>query len=161
MARLAEVRLLSLDVDGVLTDGGLYFTDDGGQLRKFNARDGVGIKRVKAMGVELAIVTASRTEAIRSRAEWLGVDHVFMGDDDKLATISALCRELHLDLVDIAHVGDDLNDVALLMAVGCPLTVADAVPEAVAAALYVTERQGGDGAVREICDLLVAGRGGD
>ena len=158
MRRLTAVKLLSLDVDGVLTDGGLYFADDGGPLRRFHAHDGVGMKRVAAAGVELVILTASNTEAIRRRADWLGVRHVFLGVEDKLATLSGLCRDLGVDLAEVVHMGDDLNDVALLEAVGCPLTVAGAVPEAIEASLFVTERRGGDGAVREVCDLLLAAR---
>lgn len=153
--RLATVRLLSLDVDGVLTDGGLYYLEGGGIARKFNVKDGLGMQRVKAMGVELAIISAGVSGTIAERAERLGVEHVFVGVEDKLATLRGVSETLGIDLAHVAHVGDDLNDVAVLDAVGCPLSVADAVPEARAAAFYVTERKGGDGAVREICDHLV------
>lgn len=156
--RLGAVKLLSMDVDGVLTDGGLYFTDDGRQSRKFNVRDGVGMKRVLAAGIELAIVSASAAQSIRHRGEILGVRHVFLDVEDKLAVISGLCRDLGIALADVAHVGDDLNDLPLLGAVGCPLSVADAVPEVREAAVFVTENGGGAGAVREICDLVMEGR---
>ncbi len=156
--RLGAVKLLSVDVDGVLTDGGLYFTEDGRQLRKFSVRDGVGMKRALEAGVELAIVSASAAPSIRHRGEILGVRHVFTGVEDKLAVISGLCRDLGIGLADVAHVGDDLNDLPLLEAVGCPLSVADAVPEVRQAALFVTEKGGGGGAVREICDLVVEAR---
>ena len=156
--RLGAVKLLSVDVDGVLTDGGLYFTDDGRQSRKFNVRDGVGMKRALAAGIELAIVSASAAQSIRHRGEILGVQHVFIGVEDKLAVISDLCRDLGIGLADVAHVGDDLNDLPLLRAVGCPLSVADAVPEVREAAVFVTENGGGAGAVREICDLVMEAR---
>jgi len=162
--RLGAVKLLSMDVDGVLTDGGLSFTDAGRQGRKFNVRDGVGMKRVLAAGIELAIVSASAAQSIRHRGEILGVRHVFLDVEDKLAVISGLCRDLGIALADVAHVGDDLNDLPLLGAVGCPLSVADAVPEVREAAVFVTENGGGAGAVREICDLVMEGRtvsGGD
>ncbi len=158
--RLAGIRLLSLDVDGVLTDGGLYYGQDGGISRKFNVRDGVGMRRVQASGVALAIISAGASGSIGERARTLGVEHVFTGVDDKLETLTALCRDLGVDLSQVAHVGDDINDLGVMGAVGCPLTVADAVPPVRDAALYVTERGGGHGAVREICDMMVEARDG-
>lgn len=152
---LATVRLLSLDTDGVLTDGGLYYTDAGDELRKFNVKDGLGIKLAQAAGVAVAIITASASTAIAHRGRVLGVDHVFLKTEDKIGRLTALCRELGIGLDAVAHVGDDLNDLPLLNAVGCPLTVADATDEAKAVAIYVTGLPGGGGAVREICDLLV------
>ena len=157
--RLKGVKLLSLDVDGVLTDGGLYYTDDGQQLRKFNVKDGMGLQRVQAVGVEVAVISAAKAPAILRRGESLGLRHVLVDRDDKLAALLEVCGELGIDLADAAHMGDDLNDLAVLEAVGLPLSVADAVPETRAAAAYVTERRGGDGAVREICDLMVAAHG--
>ncbi len=154
--RLAGIRLLSLDVDGVLTDGGLYYGDDGTIARKFNVRDGVGVKRVLALGVEVAFVSAGTTRSIHHRARTLGVRHVMSGVADKRAEVAKLCRKLGLTLAAVAHVGDDLNDLPLLKAAGLALSVPGAVPDARAAAHYVTRRNGGDGAVREICDLIVA-----
>ncbi len=154
------IRLLSLDVDGVLTDGGLYYADDGTVSRKFNVRDGVGIQRVMALGIEVAIVSAGTSGSIHHRAKTLGIRHALSGVSDKLAAVRKLCRDLGCTLAEAAHVGDDLNDVALLKAVGLPLSVADAAPQARAAALYVTRRGGGEGAVREICDFLIAAPGG-
>ena len=156
---LGRVKMLSLDVDGVLTDGALYYAEDGSQIRKFHVRDGVGMKRVLAAGVEMALITASKTQAIRHRGEDLGIPHVILGVDDKEAALRGLCRDLGIGLSDVAHMGDDLNDVPVLRIVGCPLSVANGASEAKDAALYVTERAGGDGAVREVCDMLVAARG--
>ncbi len=157
-ARLARVRLLSLDCDGVLTDGGIYVAEDGGQLRKFNVKDGMGMQRVRQAGVEVALITASDTQAIAHRGQSLGLRHVFVGVTDKKATLDELRRSLKLDWEAVAHVGDDLNDLPLLALVGVPMTVADAMPAARDAAVYVTRNRGGAGAVREICDLLVAAR---
>ena len=154
--RLADIRLLSLDVDGVLTDGGLYYGDDGTIARKFNVRDGVGVKRVLALGIEVAFVSAGTTRSIHHRARTLGVRHVMSGVADKRAEVARLCRKLGLTLAAVAHVGDDLNDLPLLKAVGLALSVPGAVPDVRAAAYYVTRRNGGDGAVREICDLIAA-----
>jgi 3-deoxy-D-manno-octulosonate 8-phosphate phosphatase (KDO 8-P phosphatase) len=160
--RLEGVRLLALDVDGVLTDGGVYYGENGTVSRKFNVRDGVGIQKVLRRGVEVAFVSAGTTRSIHYRARTLGVRHVLTGVADKRAEVEKLCRKLKVPMAAVAHVGDDLNDLPLLAAVGTPLTVADAAPEIRAAALYVTRRQGGAGAVREICDLwATGGRGGD
>lgn len=156
--RLGTIKLLSLDVDGVMTDGGLYYTDEGTQFRKFNVKDGLGIKRAIAAGVEVCIISASRQVSTLQRAEHLGITHVRIGAEDKLAALHEIAGGLGIDLHEVAHVGDDLTDVALMVHVGLPLTVADAVPEAIAAARYVTVKGGGDGAVRELCDMLVAAR---
>jgi len=158
---LAKVKLLTIDVDGVLTDGGLYYSDDGHIQRKYNVKDGVGIKRVLEKGVEVAIVSAGVSGSVPERARTLGVKHVFTGAEDKLAVIGKLAGDLGIGLAATAHIGDDLNDVPLMQAVGVAITVADAEPAAWAAALIITERRGGDGAVREICDLLVKAHGGD
>ena len=158
MERLAGLKLLSLDTDGVLTDGGLYYTDDGAELRKFNVKDGMGIKRAQKSGVKIAIITSSLTPAIAHRGQRLGVDYVQLECEDKLASIVEICDSLGIDLNQVGHVGDDLNDLPVLAAVGCPMSVADATTEAISAAVYVTKKKGGDGAVREICDLIVTAK---
>ena len=155
---LSRVRLLSLDVDGVLTDGGLYYTADGQVQRKYNVKDGVGIKRAIEAGIEVAIISAGASGSIPERAATLGIRHVFAGVEDKLGVFEGLCEKLDIGLEESAHIGDDINDVPLLEAVGCPIAVADAQPEAWAAALIITEKNGGAGAVREICDSLVETR---
>ncbi len=152
--RLAGIKLLTLDVDGVLTDGALYYTDDGAQLRKFNVKDGMGIKIAMAAGVTVALVTQSTTPSIRHRGEQLGVAHVLLGVEDKLDAVRGICGEMGITMDCVAHMGDDVNDIALLGAVGCPMTVADAVPEVLELVSFVSERGGGDGAVRQICELL-------
>ena len=154
-AKLKRLRLLSLDTDGVLTDGGIYFTDAGDELRKFNVKDGLGIQRAQRAGVVVVMMTASTAPAIAHRARALGVEHIYLDTRDKLARIVKICDDLEIDLEDVAHVGDDLTDIALFEAVGCPMTVADGVNEARALAQYIAERRGGDAAVREICDLIV------
>lgn len=157
--RLKGIRLLSLDVDGVLTDGGLYYADDGSQMRKFNVKDGMGMKRARKAGVELAIISASETPSIRHRGTVLGLDHVHVGVEDKLGTLNAVCARLNIGLDQVAHIGDDLNDIPVLEIIGLPMTVSDAIPEVLEIAAYVTAKKGGDGAVREICDLIVEAKG--
>lgn len=154
-ARLREVKLLGLDVDGVLTDGSLYYTAHGEELKKFHVRDGQGIKLVQQLGIEVVLFSGNASAAVQQRAHVLGITHVFLGVADKLSQLHRLCAALGLALAQVAYVGDDVNDLPVLHAVGCPLTVADARPENRACALYVTQLSGGQGAVREICDLFV------
>jgi len=153
---LSQVKLLALDVDGVLTDGSLYYTDTGSELKRFNVKDGVGIKQVKQAGIKVAIITVSTASAVQHRAEKLGIEDLYMGIEDKLTVIKKLCDRLDLSLAQVAYVGDDLVDLPVLKAVGCPLTVADAVAANREASIYVTEKLGGQGAVREICELLLS-----
>lgn len=159
-SQLRSVRLLSLDTDGVLTDGGLYYTALGEELRKFNVKDGLGIKLVMETGVTVTILTASKTEAIAHRARVLGIEHVYLATEDKIAKLMVLAEELGISLDEVAHVGDDSNDLPVMEVVGCPMTVADATEAAKSAARYVTKLKGGEGAVREICDMIVAAKAG-
>ena len=152
---LARVELLALDVDGVLTDGGLYYSNSGEELKKFNVKDGQGIKLVMQSGVKVAIISANNSTATLHRAKKLGIERAFVGIEDKLATLKKISQELNLSLDRVAYIGDDLKDLPVLQAVGCPITVADAIPENKASAVYVTELKGGRGCVREICNLLL------
>lgn len=153
-SRLSQVKLLALDVDGVLTDGGLYYTESGEELKKFNVKDGMGIKLLMQLGIEIAIISASSSMATRHRAKKLGIVHCFLGIEDKLSTLKQLCQKLNITLSQVAYMGDDINDLPVLKSVGCPLTVADAVESNREQAIYVTHKGGGKGAVREITNLL-------
>ncbi|NEO43471.1 MULTISPECIES: HAD-IIIA family hydrolase [unclassified Moorena] len=152
---LSQVKLLALDVDGVMTDGGLYYTESGEELRKFNVKDGMGIKLLQRTGIEVAVITNSSCRATQYRVKKLGIKYNFFTVEDKLAVLKELCEELSLSLFQVAYVGDDIIDLPVMEAVGCPLTVADAIPENRDMALYVTKLAGGQGAVREICELLI------
>lgn len=154
-SRLLQVKLLALDVDGVLTDGGLYYTGIGEVLQRFNIKDGQGLKLLRQSGIEVAIITAKSFVSTLHRAKDLSIAHTYLGVEDKLSTLKNLCEKLSLSLSQVAYVGDDINDLAVMQAVGCPLTVADAVSANQACALYITKLAGGQGAVREICDILV------
>ncbi len=154
-SRLSQVKLLALDVDGVLTDGGLYYSDSGEEFKKFNVKDGQGIKLIIQAGIEVAIITASTSQAVVHRANKLGINHTFIGIENKLLVLENLCHKLSISLEQVAYMGDDINDIPVLKAVGCPLTVADAMPANKVCAIYVTELAGGQGAVREICDFLL------
>jgi 3-deoxy-D-manno-octulosonate 8-phosphate phosphatase (KDO 8-P phosphatase) len=155
-AKLATIRLLVLDVDGILTDGGLYYTKSGEILKKFNVKDGLGIKRLLNSGVEVAIISANSSEATLHRAERLNVQHVFINVVDKLGTLQKLCDRLNIALQQVASMGDDLSDLPVMQAVGCPITVYDAMPENIVCACYVTHKGGGQGAVREVCEKIIA-----
>lgn len=154
----AAVRLLCTDVDGVLTDGGLYYGADGNVLTRFNVLDGHGLKAAQAAGIVTCFVTMSDTHQIRRRAADLRIDHCLSGVRDKVAVISALLSELGIDWSQTAHIADDVNDIGLLRKVALPVCVPNAVDDVRTICRYVTQRPGGSGAVREVCDALVAAR---
>ena len=155
LKRLAGVRLLSLDVDGVLTDGHLYYGPDGAEMKAFHVQDGSAMKALSATGVQLAIVTGRRSEAVERRAAELNVQHVHQGVADKAAVLAELAKATGLAAEHIAHAGDDLPDLAAFDACGLAFAVADAHPTVRERADYVTRLPGGHGAVREICDLIL------
>lgn len=154
----ADIRLLCCDVDGVLTDGGLYYGPDGPMLTRFHVLDGQGLKSAQAAGLVTCFVTMSDNEMIRRRARDLGIDHCLTGITDKVAAVAALLGDLHITWAQVAHIGDDINDLGLLEQVGLAVAVPNAVPQVLASCRYVTDRAGGSGAVREFCDALVASR---
>ena len=153
------IRLVSLDCDGVMTDGRLYYGEDGGQFRVFHVRDGVGIKMLMDAGIVVAFVSGGTTAAIDRRARDLGVGYCLTGVVDKLAALRDLCGGLGIGLDAVSHVGDDLNDLPVLARVALPAAVRDAVPAVREAARIVTARPGGDGAVREFAERLLDARG--
>jgi len=153
--QLKTVKLLSLDVDGILTDGGLYYAEDGQELRKFNVKDGMGMKRLREAGVEICIISASTTQAIQERGKRLGVPFVYTGVKNKIEVLEDICKRLSIDLSSVAHMGDDVNDLSIMHRIGTPITVADGVEAVKQETLYITQKAGGCGAVREICDLLI------
>jgi 3-deoxy-D-manno-octulosonate 8-phosphate phosphatase (KDO 8-P phosphatase) len=153
------VRLLVLDVDGVLTDGRLYYGARGETLKVFHVRDGLGLKRLAAGGVTVAVISGRRSGMTGRRCRELGIRHVFQGVDDKLAVFHRLRNRMGLAPDACACVGDDVPDVPLMREVGLAFAVADAHPEARGAAHVVTSLPGGQGAVREVCDYLLEARG--
>jgi YrbI family 3-deoxy-D-manno-octulosonate 8-phosphate phosphatase len=158
LSRARRVRLLCVDVDGVLTDAGMYYGPDGEVLKKFNTRDGMGLARVREAGVAVAIISGEDSAIVHARAAKLKIDDVFCGAADKRTAIDELCARHGLELDEVAFIGDDLNDLSALDCVGLACAVADASEPVKARAHYVTERRGGDGAVRELCEFLIAAR---
>ena len=149
------IRLLVLDVDGVLTDGRLYYGARGEALKVFHVHDGHGIVELRRAGVEVAVISGRRSPMVRARCRELGVRHVQQGVHDKVLALARLCARLRLAPSSCACVGDDLTDVPLMRQVGLSFAVADAHREARRAASVVTRRPGGRGAVREVCDHLL------
>ena len=154
-----RIRLLVLDVDGVLTDGSLYFGARGEVLKAFNVRDGHGIKLLQAAGVDVAIISGRRSPAVLKRCADLGIRHAVQGAANKSRALDGLLRKFRLDDArDVASVGDDTPDIPVLVRCGVSVAVADAHPLALAAAKFATRLPGGRGAVREVCDALLSAR---
>ena len=152
----SAIRLLVLDVDGVLTDGRLYFGVRGEALKAFHVRDGVGLKQLQRAGLIVAVISGRRSHMVAARCRELGVAHVLQGVADKLAALRRLCARLKLTPAACACVGDDLPDVPLMRAAALSFAVADAHHSARRAADVITRLPGGCGAVREVCDHLLA-----
>ncbi|MBM9536780.1 KdsC family phosphatase [Desulfobulbus alkaliphilus] len=159
LPRGRQVQLLLLDVDGVLTDGSITYLTGGGETKSFNTQDGLGIKMLQESGVAVGIITARSSEAVERRARDLGLRHVYQGQKDKLAIYEAILKESELRPLQTAYMGDDWIDLPILNRVGFAAAPANAVPEVRQRTHYTTERSGGRGAVREICDLLLEARG--
>ncbi len=157
--KAARVRLLLLDVDGVLTDGKIVYDADGREIKAFHVRDGHGIKMLQGAGVEVGIVTGRRSTIVEARARELGMALVSQGVSDKLAAWRAMLQEARLTPEQTAYVGDDILDVPLLRAVGFAAAVGDAEECVARVADYVAVRPGGNGAVREIAEFILRARG--
>lgn len=151
----ANVQLLCLDVDGVMTDGSIAIDDNGVETKRFHVRDGTGIRIWLKLGLQIALITGRRGTAVQHRARELGIEHVIQGSTDKAADLRELLRTLNLAPQQVAMLGDDLPDLSLMKMVGYPMAVADATPEIREAARFVTQRPGGHAAVREAIEHLL------
>ena len=159
LERLAELRLVAFDVDGVFTDGRFYLSDDGVETKAFHTQDGYGVRRLIEAGIEVAVISGRRSGAVEKRMDELGVAHVVLGCRDKVAAMDELAASLGIEVRDCAYVGDDIPDLALLEHVGFSVAVANAMQSVQERCDYITRRPGGAGAVREVCDLVVAASG--
>ncbi len=157
--QLRTLRLLVLDVDGVLTDGGLWTTESGEVVKRFDVRDGLGIRLLQQAGLEVAWLSGGKSGATEQRARYLGIAHVLTGVGDKPAALAALQAELGVDSKESAYVGDDLNDLAVRPAIGLLVCTADAVAPLRKRADLVLDRNGGDGAVRRLAEEILRARG--
>jgi 3-deoxy-D-manno-octulosonate 8-phosphate phosphatase (KDO 8-P phosphatase) len=157
--RIKPLRLVAFDVDGVLTDGGLYLSDSGEEFKRFNSLDGHGLKMLKASGVELAIITGRTSRCVEQRAKNLGIARLYQGVEDKLAVMQSLLAELKLAPEAAAFMGDDVVDLPVMRRVGLALSV-PAAPQVVRDhAHYVSQREAGHGAVREVCEMILGAQG--
>ncbi|MBU4177174.1 MAG: HAD hydrolase family protein [Proteobacteria bacterium] len=159
LPRAKEIRLLLLDVDGVLTDGSIVYGDSGTELKSFNIKDGFGIRLLREAGVEVGIITARRSEAVERRAQDLKLAHLYQGVGNKIEAFAEILAAQKLAPQQVAYMGDDWLDLPLLSRVGLAVTVADGVAEVKSVAHYVTRQAGGRGAVRELCELIIEAKG--
>ena len=150
-----NIRLLLLDVDGVLTDGRLYYGDDGHEFKAFNIKDGLGIKLLQRGGVEVGIITARSSSLLARRCSELGIERVIQGREDKLAALNELLDQSPFDMAQVAYMGDDLPDLAVIKRVGLSMTVADASQVIIESALWRSQYPGGGGAVREAAEFIL------
>lgn len=156
LSRLKLIRLVAFDVDGVLTDGGLYYSDSGEEFKRFNSLDGQGMKMLKSSGVEVAIITGRSSRCVEIRAENLGIEHVYQGIENKLDAMVDLLDKLKLTRDTAAYVGDDVVDLTVMRHVGLAISVPESPQLVREHSSYVTQRSGGHGAVREVCDLIMS-----
>jgi 3-deoxy-D-manno-octulosonate 8-phosphate phosphatase (KDO 8-P phosphatase) len=154
----SQVSLVVLDVDGVLTDGRLWYGPEGESVKVFDVRDGHGIKNLIAAGIGVAVISGRRSTAVTARMRELGVNEISQGVADKARALAELLKRNAIEAKRVACLVDDTPDLELMKAVGLPAAVADAHPEVLAAAQHVTRAAGGRGAVREFCDWLIAAR---
>ncbi len=161
LERASRVRMLALDVDGVLTDGSLYFDSQGNEMKSFCTRDGLGMRALQLHGTELALITGRNSTIVANRAANLGIKHVYQGRNDKLDAFNELLSATGIDEQQVCYAGDDWIDIPVLDRVGLAVTVADADTVVKKRVHWITSQPGGKGAVREICDLILAARGLD
>ncbi len=154
-----QIRMLTLDVDGVLTDGRLYFTEDGQEIKTFDSQDGHGIKLLQKTGIVCAIITGRTSQLVERRARNLGITLLLQGREDKLVALKELSEQLSIPLEEMAYVGDDWPDLPAIRAAGLGVAVANAHREVRRYADFVSLATGGRGAVREVCDLILEAQG--
>lgn len=151
---LPYIRLIVLDIDGTLTDGGVYITEKGDEMKKYNTKDGMAIKRLLKKGIHVAFISASSSRlTVQKRADMLGVKYCYVGDDEKTGVLEKWLRELALSHEQVLFMGDDLNDLSIMQKVGVAACPADASPQVKGEADIVLSRRGGDACFRELVDL--------
>lgn len=153
--KIAKIKLLVVDVDGTLTDGGMYYSENGEMLKKFNTRDAKGLELLRGYGVKVVLMTNENSEIVMARARKLGLDEdTYLGVKDKLPYLKELCKEMRINLSDVAYIGDDVNDLKCLTSVGFSACPSDAIKEVTEAVDYVCDNKSGGGAVREFADMI-------
>lgn len=153
--RASNIELVIFDVDGVFTDGGLYRSDDGQETKRFHANDGLGIRMLQSVGMTLAVITGRTSKVVEHRCNELDIEHVYQGQKDKLGAFEQLQQKLDIAPDKIAYMGDDIIDLPVMRRVGLALTVPDACAEIADMAHWVSNRKGGNGAVRDACEFIL------
>jgi 3-deoxy-D-manno-octulosonate 8-phosphate phosphatase (KDO 8-P phosphatase) len=153
--KLKNIKLLLLDVDGVLTDGKIVYTDSGEQIKAFDVKDGHGLKLLMRSGAEVVLITGRESKVVLHRARDLGIQEVYQKVTNKIEIYEKILKEKNLEDIHVGFVGDDLIDIPVLKRVGFSAAVEDAIPEVKEIVDYVTSKKGGEGAVREVCELLL------
>ena len=159
LSRSKLIRLIAFDVDGVMTDGGLFFSDSGEEFKRFNSLDGHGLKMLRASGVEIAIITGRTSRCVEARAKNLGITHLYQGVEHKLEVMVDLLDKLKLSRDAAAYMGDDVVDLMVMRHVGLAISVPESPLLVRKQSHYVTQRSGGHGAVREACELIMSAQG--
>ncbi len=159
LSRAKLIRLAAFDVDGVMTDGGLYYSDSGEEFKRFNSLDGHGLKMLRASGVEIAIITGRTSRCVEVRAKNLGIEYVYQGVENKLGAMVDLLNRLKLTRDAAAYMGDDVVDLGVMRHVGLSIGVPESPQLVREHSDYVTQRSGGHGAVREACELIMSAQG--
>ena len=150
-----NIKILLTDVDGVLTDGGMYYTSAGDYMKKFHARDGMGVNLLKKSGIPTIIVTKEKTKIVKNWAKKMKIDHLYDGVQEKEKLLKEICKKYSVTSSQIAYIGDDVNDLGLLKKVGFSATPNDGIMDAKNIVNYVCEKKGGDGVLREIADMIL------
>ncbi len=159
LKKAAKIELLIFDVDGVLTDGHIYFSEHQEIFKAFHVHDGVGIKILQSSGINTAIITGSQSAIVRLRANYLGIPHVYQVTGNKVSAYEELIKKLGLSDEKVAYLGDDLPDLPLMQRVGLSIAVANAIPFIREHANWITQASGGKGAAREVCELILRAKG--
>ena len=159
LKKAAQIKLVIFDVDGVLTDGSLFMGDDGQEYKAFNSKDGLGMKLLQQSGTPVAIITARQSNVVKLRMKSLGIELLYQGQQEKLPAFEKLLEKLSIDANEVAYVGDDLIDLPIMIRCGLAIAVADSHERVIEQAHWVTEKCGGRGAAREVCELIMAGQG--
>jgi len=155
LSKATKVRLLICDVDGVLTNGGLFFGDDGQEYKAFHSRDGHGMKMLQDCGIDIAIITGRTSNVVKYRMKNLGIEHLYQGQKDKTQAFNELLEKFNLNTEQVAYVGDDVVDLPVMTKVGLAITVADGHELVKQHSHWCTINGGGKGAVREVCELIM------
>lgn len=152
---LSNIRLVATDCDGVLTDGGMFYTANGDVMKRFNVLDGMGFIRLQQIGISTAIITSENTPIVQSRADKLQINYLIQGTKDKKGALKSICSEMKIDIKQACYIGDDLFDLPAIQACGFGCAPPNALQDVIVGADYVTTRMGGDGCFREVAEMII------